>query len=68
MFNFKKFFFSKTKPITTTYDSYNQEVFQVITPNFFRGLRVELSKTVLPFLQISSVRSTNTNQIRPSLP
>ena len=62
MFNFKKFFFSRTKPITATYDSYNQEVIQVISPNFFKGLKVELSKTVLPFLQVSSVRSQSTNQ------
>lgn len=62
MLNFKKIFFSNTKPITTTYDTYNSEVLQVITPNFFKGLRVELSKTVLPFLQISSVKSPSTSQ------
>lgn len=62
MFILKKFFNTKTSPIKATYDSYNQEVLQVITPNFFKGLRVELSKTILPFLQVSNVKSLSTNQ------
>lgn len=62
MFSLSKIFSSKTHPIKTTYDSYNQEVLQVITPNFFKGIRVELSKTILPFLQVSNVKSTSTNQ------
>lgn len=52
----------KNTPVTATYDTYNHETLGVITPNLFSGIRAEISKTVLPFCQISNIRTGSTNQ------
>ncbi|ELA41370.1 uncharacterized protein VICG_01611 [Vittaforma corneae ATCC 50505] len=59
---FSKLWRFRTAPIKTTYDTYNREALQIITPNMFSGLRAEISKTVLPFCQISNIRTNSTNQ------
>lgn len=52
----------KNKPVKTTYDTYNNEILQIITPNIFSGLRTEISKTISSFCQISNIKTDSTNQ------
>lgn len=54
--------FFKRKPIKTTYDSYNYEAQQIITPNLFTGLRAEISKSVSSFCQLSTIKTQQSTQ------
>lgn len=50
-----------TKPISTSFDTYNEETSNLFTSTF-NGLKMELSKVVTPFLQLSTSRSLDKNQ------
>ncbi|KAM0681045.1 hypothetical protein GINT2_000828 [Glugoides intestinalis] len=52
----------KRNPIKTTYDSYNNEAITIITPNLFTGIRTEISKSILPFCQLSTIKTSNAMQ------
>lgn len=52
----------KRRPVKTTYDSYNYEIQQVVTPNLFTGLRAEISKSLSSFCQFSTIRSEDSYQ------
>lgn len=45
----------KSRRISTTFDSYNHEVSSITSPDIFCGLKYEISKAVLPFLQVASI-------------
>lgn len=49
-------------PIKTTYDNYNYEIQQIITPNFFTGLRAEISKSISSFCQFSTIKTQESTQ------
>lgn len=54
--------FFKRKPIKTTYDTYNYETQQIVTPNFFTGLRAEISKSISSFCQLSTIKTQESTQ------
>lgn len=58
----KKIWGTKPTPLNSTYDTYNREARQIITPNLLTGMRVEISKTILPYLQISNIKTNSTAQ------
>ncbi|KAG5860039.1 putative porin protein [Encephalitozoon hellem] len=43
------------REITSTFDTYNAEASEIITPQVCSGVRTEISKTISPFLQVSRV-------------
>lgn len=47
--------FLRSRKISTTFDTYNHEAASITSPGGLSGLRYEISKTVLPFLQVSTV-------------
>lgn len=49
----------KGRKISTTFDSYNHESSSITSPDAFSGLRYEISKTILPFLQVTSIGSSS---------
>lgn len=58
----RKIWKTQRKPVKASYDTYNHEVMQIVTPNLFTGIRSEISKTVLPFLQVSNIKTNTSNQ------
>lgn len=56
-----KSFFS-SKPVSTTYDSYNHETSAILAKSDFSGIKSEISKTIFPFLQISTISNFNKNK------
>jgi len=58
----KKIWCAKPKPLNSTYDTYNREALQIITPSLLTGIRMEISKTILPYLQISSIKTDSAAQ------
>lgn len=59
---FTKLWKWERKPINTTYDTYNYEISQIITPNLFSGPKAEITKTILPFCQVSNIKTPEINQ------
>lgn len=59
---FKGLWKHRTTPLNTTYDTYNREVLQIITPNLLTGIRVEISKSILPYFQISNIKTKTAAQ------
>lgn len=43
------------REITSTFDTYNAEANEIVTPQTCSGVRTEISKTISPFLQVSRV-------------
>lgn len=50
------------RPLAVSYDSYNHEVQQIVTPNLHTDIRLEITKTIFPFFQISSIKTSETAQ------
>lgn len=58
----KELWKKKRMPLNTTYDSYNNEAMAIVSPNLFTGIRTEISKTILPFCQLSTIKTSNAMQ------
>ncbi|ADM11648.1 translocase of outer mitochondrial membrane 40-like protein [Encephalitozoon intestinalis ATCC 50506] len=55
------------REITSTFDTYNAEANEIVTPQTCSGVKTEVSKTLAPFLQVSRVdildRNAHTSQM-----
>lgn len=58
----KRVFNSKNSLISTNYDSYNHEVVEITNHNKHDGLRIEITKTILPFLQFTAIKTGDISQ------
>jgi len=54
---FRTIFSACKQPLSTTYDTYNAEASAITSRSFHKGLRYEISKTILPFLQVSTIKN-----------